>query len=86
MVDANGKRTDTTYDALGRSLKVWLPNRSKSGGDTPNYEFSYTITDGKPAAIGTTTLYGTGRRTSYTLYDGSCASDRPRRPVRTAAG
>ncbi|MFE1753228.1 polymorphic toxin-type HINT domain-containing protein [Streptomyces anandii] len=70
VVDANGKRTDTTYDALGRSLKVWLPNRSKSGGDTPNYEFSYTITDGKPAAIGTTTLYGTGRRTSYTLYDG----------------
>ncbi|MFI1769752.1 polymorphic toxin-type HINT domain-containing protein, partial [Streptomyces sp. NPDC020800] len=38
--------------------------------DTPNYEFSYTITDGKPVAVGTTTLYGTGRRTSYTLFDG----------------
>ncbi|MFF3333828.1 polymorphic toxin-type HINT domain-containing protein [Streptomyces sp. NPDC002888] len=70
VVDPNSKRTDTTYDALGRSLKVWLPNRSKANGDTPNYEFSYTLTDGKPPAIGTTTLYGTGRRTSYTLYDG----------------
>ncbi|MPY57780.1 sugar-binding protein [Streptomyces spongiae] len=70
VLDANSKRTDSTYDALGRSLKVWLPNRVKANGDTPNYEFSYTITDGKPAAVGTTTLYGTGRRTAYTLYDG----------------
>ena len=70
VVDTNGKRTDTTYDALGRTLKVWLPNRVKANNDTPNYEFSYTITDGKPVAVGTTTLYGTGRRTSYTLYDG----------------
>jgi RHS repeat-associated protein len=70
VVDTNSKRTDTTYDALGRTLKVWLPNRSKANSDTPNYEYSYTITDGKPAAVGTTTLYGTGRRTSYTLFDG----------------
>ncbi|GGM24770.1 hypothetical protein GCM10010129_81580 [Streptomyces fumigatiscleroticus] len=69
VLDTNNKRTDTTYDALGRSLKVWLPNRSQAN-DTPNYEFSYTITDGKPTAVGTTTLYGTGRRTSYTFYDG----------------
>ncbi|MDH6607204.1 RHS repeat-associated protein [Streptomyces sp. SAI-208] len=70
VLDTNSKRTDTTYDALGRNLKVWLPNRVKANNDTPNYEFSYTITDGKPVAVGTTTFYGTGRRTSYTLYDG----------------
>ncbi|MGW1557705.1 polymorphic toxin-type HINT domain-containing protein [Streptomyces sp. NPDC002144] len=70
VVDTNNKRTDTTYDALGRKLKVWLPNRSQANNDTPNDEFSYTITDGKPVAVGTTTLYGTGRKTSYTLYDG----------------
>ncbi|MGW7380053.1 polymorphic toxin-type HINT domain-containing protein [Streptomyces sp. NPDC054794] len=69
-VDPNGKRTDTTYDALGRALKVWRPNRSKANGDTPNYEFSYAIRDGKPVAVGTTTLFGAGRRTSYSLYDG----------------
>ncbi|MGC0402948.1 RHS repeat-associated protein [Streptomyces sp. SAI-126] len=68
--DTNTKSTDTTYDALGRRLKVWLPNRSKANSDTPNYEFSYTIADGKPVTVGTTTLYGTGRKTAYTLYDG----------------
>ncbi|WP_141758048.1 polymorphic toxin-type HINT domain-containing protein [Streptomyces sp. LUP47B] len=68
--DTNTKSTETTYDALGRKLKVWLPNRSKANNDTPNYQFSYTITDGKPVAVGTTTLYGTGRKTAYTLYDG----------------
>ncbi|MER6678575.1 RHS repeat-associated core domain-containing protein [Streptomyces sp. NPDC000983] len=70
VLDPNNKRTDTTYDALGRTLKIWQPNRSKTNGETPNYEFSYTITDSKPAAVGTTILYGTGRKTSYTLYDG----------------
>ncbi|MFC9932478.1 DddA-like double-stranded DNA deaminase toxin [Streptomyces sp. NPDC127190] len=70
VLDTNNKRTDTTYDALGRTLKVWLPNRSKANSDTPNYEFTYTIADGKPVAVGTTTLWGTGRKTSYTLYDG----------------
>ncbi|WP_203616433.1 polymorphic toxin-type HINT domain-containing protein [Streptomyces sp. SID13726] len=69
VLDTNSKRTDTTYDALGRTLKIWQPNRAQAS-DTPNYEFSYTITDGKPAAVGATTLFGTGRKTSYTLYDG----------------
>ncbi|MFG2881566.1 RHS repeat-associated core domain-containing protein [Streptomyces sp. NPDC048297] len=70
VVDTNNKRTDTTYDALGRTLKVWLPNRSKANSQTPNYAFSYTITDGQAVAVGTTTLAGTGTLTSYTLYDG----------------
>jgi RHS repeat-associated protein len=68
--DANSKRTDTTYDALGRKLKIWQPDRSKANSETPDYSFSYTITDGKPAAVATTTLAGTGTQTSYALYDG----------------
>ncbi|WP_416069775.1 polymorphic toxin-type HINT domain-containing protein [Streptomyces sp. AK02-01A] len=71
VLDTNNKRTDTTYDALGRSLKTWLPNRSKANSDTPNYEFSYSITDNKPVAIATKTLKGAGaQQTAYTLYDG----------------
>ncbi|MEU3188135.1 polymorphic toxin-type HINT domain-containing protein [Streptomyces sp. NPDC006923] len=71
VLDTNNKRTDTTYDALGRSLKSWLPNRSKANSDTPNYEFSYSITDNKPVAIATKTLKGAGaQQTAYTLYDG----------------
>ncbi|WP_327174878.1 sugar-binding protein [Streptomyces sp. NBC_01335] len=70
VVDANSKRSDTIYDALGRKLKVWLPNRSKASSQTPNYSYAYTITDGKPVAVGTTALVGSGTLTSYTLYDG----------------
>ncbi|MBB5121784.1 RHS repeat-associated core domain-containing protein [Streptomyces eurocidicus] len=70
-VDTNNKRTDLSYDALGRSTKVWLPNRPKSGNGIPSLEFTYTLTDGKPVAVGTRTLNNkSGQLTSYTLYDG----------------
>lgn len=70
VVDTNGKQTDTVYDALGRNLKIWLADRSKANNDTPSYAFSYILTDGKPTAVGTTTLVGTGTKTGYVLYDG----------------
>ncbi|MFC7219754.1 polymorphic toxin-type HINT domain-containing protein [Streptomyces polyrhachis] len=67
--DTNARKTETTYDALGRKLKVWLPNRNKTS-DTPNHEYSYSTVADKPIAVGTTTLAGIGRQTTYTLYDG----------------
>ncbi|MGW7611811.1 polymorphic toxin-type HINT domain-containing protein [Streptomyces sp. NPDC054766] len=71
LLDTNNKQSDTTYDALGRKLKIWLPNRSKANSDTPNYEFAYTITDGKPVAVTSKTLKNDGsQRASYVLYDG----------------
>ncbi|MGW2368314.1 polymorphic toxin-type HINT domain-containing protein [Streptomyces sp. NPDC001667] len=70
VTDTNNKRTLFDYDALGRSTKVWLPNRPKGSGP-PSYEFTYTITDGKPVAVGTKTVTDNNRQlTSYTLYDG----------------
>ncbi|MEU6848593.1 polymorphic toxin-type HINT domain-containing protein [Actinacidiphila alni] len=69
--DPNTKRTDMTYDALGRNLKVWLPDRSKANNDIPNYQFVYTITDTTPLSVATKTLKSdAGQQTSYTLYDG----------------
>ncbi|MFF0026621.1 polymorphic toxin-type HINT domain-containing protein [Streptomyces avermitilis] len=71
VVDTNLKRTDTTYDALGRNLKMWLPNRSQANSDTPNYQFTYTIDGSGPVAVGTKSLKADGsQRTSYTLLDG----------------
>jgi RHS repeat-associated protein len=71
-VDANGKRTDLEYDALGRLLKVWMPDRSRSAGQTPNLEFSYRVVDGEIIAIGTRKLTADGGQTepTYELYDG----------------
>ncbi|MYZ34164.1 MULTISPECIES: RHS repeat-associated core domain-containing protein [unclassified Streptomyces] len=71
VLDTNNRRTDTTYDALGRKLKVWLPNRSKANNDIPNYEFSYTITDKNAVAVATKTLKSdSAQQTAYTVYDG----------------
>ncbi|WP_267890144.1 polymorphic toxin-type HINT domain-containing protein, partial [Streptomyces sp. NRRL F-4489] len=70
-VDTNGKRTVMAYDALGRSTKVWLPDR-RTTTLLPNYQFDYFIEEGKPAAVATRTLNpeGGSQTTSYTLYDG----------------
>lgn len=71
VLDANNARTDFTYDALGRSAKIWLPNRSKASNQTPNHEYTYTVIDSKPVAIGSKTLGKNALQlTSYTLYDG----------------
>lgn len=69
--DPNTKRTETTYDALGRKQKTWLPNRSKASNDLPNYEFTYTTIENAPVAVGTKTLKSDSAQwTSYTLFDG----------------
>ncbi len=68
-VDTNGKRTELSYDALGRSSKVWLPDRRPS--QTPSYEFTYFVDEGKPVAVRTQTLNNNGGQIpSYAIYDG----------------
>ncbi|WP_433517010.1 RHS repeat-associated core domain-containing protein [Nonomuraea sp. CA-143628] len=70
-VDANNRRVDQEYDALGRLLKVWMADRSKAD-QTPNLEFSYRIVDGEIIAIGTRRLTADGGQAppTYELYDG----------------
>ncbi|MGX1976643.1 polymorphic toxin-type HINT domain-containing protein [Streptomyces kronopolitis] len=70
-VDANGKRTTMKYDALGRSVKVWMADR-RSTSLLPNYQFDYYVEEGKPATVATRTLKpeGGSQAVSYTLYDG----------------
>ncbi|WP_112465598.1 polymorphic toxin-type HINT domain-containing protein [Streptomyces triticisoli] len=69
QTDTNNNAVDFAYDALGRSTKVWLADRLT--GQTPTYQFTYTVTEGKPVAVGTKTLgNNAAQRTSYTLYDG----------------
>ncbi|MFJ6570663.1 polymorphic toxin-type HINT domain-containing protein [Streptomyces sp. NPDC091292] len=69
QTDTNDKVISFSYDALGRSSKIWLANRLT--GQTPTYEFTYSVTDNEPVAVGTKTLGNRGvQRTSYALYDG----------------
>ncbi|WP_051845583.1 polymorphic toxin-type HINT domain-containing protein [Streptomyces globisporus] len=71
-LDANLKRTESTYDALGRITATWAPNRSKSGGDTATATFGYGINQTKdPSWTSVSTLKADGQTyaTSYTLVD-----------------
>ncbi|MEV0317701.1 polymorphic toxin-type HINT domain-containing protein [Streptomyces sp. NPDC050658] len=68
-VDTNTKRTEMTYDALGRSEKVWLADRRTS--QTPSYQFTYFVDEGQPVTVRTQTVNNEGGQVaSYTLYDG----------------
>jgi RHS repeat-associated protein len=68
--DTNGLITTLTYDALGRSWRVWLPDNPTD--EPPSYEFLYRITEGQPVSVVTRTLDNAGgqRVSNITLYDG----------------
>ncbi|MET7556266.1 RHS repeat-associated core domain-containing protein [Streptomyces albidoflavus] len=67
--DTNGRTTAIALDALGRTSKVWLPDRKTS--QTASYAFTYVIEEGKPVAVRTQTLDRDGKHLpGFTLYDG----------------
>ena len=72
--DANNRRTDSTYDPLGRLTAAWSPGRTK-GTDDPNVKYAYQIHNDATSVITTQTLtYNsltdtTGYVTSYNFYD-----------------
>jgi RHS repeat-associated protein len=70
-VDANGRRTELTYDPLGRVTAVYQPNRSKAAGQQPNIRYAYTVANDAAVAVATSTLKadGTSYNTGYTIYD-----------------
>jgi RHS repeat-associated protein len=69
VTDTNTKSTVLAYDALGRTSKIWLADRTSNL--TPSVEFTYQVQASRPVAVGTTTLDDDGDpRTSWTLYDG----------------
>ncbi|MFF3394742.1 polymorphic toxin-type HINT domain-containing protein [Streptomyces sp. NPDC002669] len=72
--DANLKKTELVYDALGRVTQVWLPNRdrgSESATFGPNTKFEYTIDNNAPSWVSTAALKKDGKTytTSYAIYD-----------------
>jgi RHS repeat-associated protein len=71
VTDPNQRRTDLTYDALGRLLGVWRPGRSKQNGDGPNQRYAYRMRADGPSWVSTDTLKPNNNYlTSYQLYDG----------------
>ncbi|MGH3656050.1 MAG: SpvB/TcaC N-terminal domain-containing protein, partial [Micromonosporaceae bacterium] len=80
--DANGMLTELSYDALGRLSAVWLANRSKATGKSPNVKFDYTVTDGAPVSVKTETLTNDETyRASYEVFDGWLRSRQAQTPA-----
>ena len=85
-VDQNGKRTDVTYDGIGRKTAVWLPNRAQAS-QTANATFAYQVSqaNGVPTVVTTNVLNAVGKyNTSYALYDGLLSAAALRRHIRGA--
>ncbi len=83
-VDQNDRVTEIAYDALGRAVEVWQPNRSRATGQRGNSRFEYVIRNDGPVVVKATTLGPNGNyRTSNTLYDGLL---RPRQVQAPATG
>ncbi|MEV0453213.1 polymorphic toxin-type HINT domain-containing protein [Streptomyces sp. NPDC050600] len=69
--DANKLRTDVLYDALGRNLKLWKPDRSKLNNQTPNIEYRYNDDAADIRSVQALTLNSDGSQSSsFVLYDG----------------
>ncbi|MEU5858193.1 RHS repeat-associated core domain-containing protein [Nocardiopsis dassonvillei] len=68
--DANGRKTELTYDPMGRLTQVWLADRDRSQ-NTPSLKFDYHIEKNKPSYIASSSLNAHGDyTTSYQIFDG----------------
>lgn len=71
VTDPNAKVTTATYDALGRVVGVWLPNRPQATYPTgPNTSYQYGLSTTTPNWVLTSKLVSSGTATEYDLYDG----------------
>ncbi|WTT80385.1 polymorphic toxin-type HINT domain-containing protein (plasmid) [Streptomyces sp. NBC_00080] len=71
IFDVNSKKTESTYDSLGRLTAVWQPNRNRANADAANVTFAYHLDDTKASWVSTSALKNDGKsyNTGYALYD-----------------
>ncbi|MGW5346990.1 ricin-type beta-trefoil lectin domain protein [Streptomyces sp. NPDC004050] len=80
--DANGRKTTTAYDELGRSTAVWTPSQKPT--DKAAFTFSYQIDSNKLPVVSSGTLQDDGTYTkTIAIYDGLL---RPRQTQGEAPG
>ncbi|HZJ64100.1 MAG TPA: RHS repeat-associated core domain-containing protein, partial [Kofleriaceae bacterium] len=67
--DSNGRRTDLTYDALGRLTAVWRPGRDRAS-ESPSVRHSYLVRNNAPSVITSEQLNAAGGYiTTYRFID-----------------
>jgi RHS repeat-associated protein len=71
VTDPNGRKTETAYDALGRSTEVWLADRKRAERMSGNLQFSYLFRNDGPNVVTTTSIGPNGNYSSTReIYDG----------------
>lgn len=70
VTDPNNNVTTATYDALGRRVGVWLPERPQASNTQPSVGYSYLESTTVANAVTTATVMGSNIVTTYNLYDG----------------
>ncbi|MFG2059153.1 RHS repeat-associated core domain-containing protein [Micromonospora sp. NPDC048930] len=82
VVDPNNRRTDLTYDPLGRLAAVWLSDRSKAGGETANLKFTYLVQTSAPNVVTTEAIRDDGAYDAdYTFLDGQLRQRQTQSPA-----
>ncbi|WP_239079269.1 RHS repeat-associated core domain-containing protein [Streptomyces sp. SID7909] len=69
--DANGNITEWSFDALGRLLSVWKPDRSRTLGNAASIVYAYSVNNNKETWVRTDALKADGKtyNSSYEILD-----------------
>ncbi|WFE25309.1 polymorphic toxin-type HINT domain-containing protein [Solwaraspora sp. WMMD791] len=71
QIDWNGKRTDVDYDKLGRTVRVWLPDKTKASfPNEPSVRYTYHNQDNAPVSVKKEQIVNGVSNAEYTIYDG----------------
>ena len=82
VVDVNQRRTDLTYDPLGQLAAVWLPDRSKADGATPNEKYTYLVRTTAPNVVTTEAVRDDGGYDAeYEFFDGRLRARQTQKPA-----
>ncbi|MFC4500640.1 MULTISPECIES: RHS repeat domain-containing protein [Streptomyces] len=70
--DTNLNVTEWSFDALGRLVSVWKPDRSRTLGDAATIVYAYSINNDKETWVRTDALKADGKtyNSSYEIFDG----------------
>ncbi|SHI22284.1 RHS repeat-associated core domain-containing protein [Streptomyces sp. 3214.6] len=69
--DANSNVTEWAFDALGRLVSVWKPNRSRTLGDAASIVYAYSVNNDKETWVRTDALKNDGKtyNSAYEIFD-----------------
>ncbi|WP_331740771.1 toxin glutamine deamidase domain-containing protein (plasmid) [Streptomyces sp. NBC_00015] len=81
--DANSNVTEWAFDALGRLVSVWQPNRSRTLGDAASIAYAYSINNDKETWVRTDALKNDGKtyNSAYEIFDGLLRSRQKQVPA-----